>query len=284
MQTYQLSDGRALTYEDFGDLAGRPVFYCHGTPSSRLEGALLDEPCRRLSLHLIAVDRPGMGGSSPQSERQILDWPHDIAALADALGYARFGIAGHSGGGPYVMACAGVLAEHLDFALAFCPFGPPTLNGKMIGLNPVDQFYAGLGQRWPGLMEACFAPLGWCAKVWPSLFDQIFKAGLSPADRAIYQDQSFRARLRETLCEAFRQGAKGPAREAILAYSDWGFDLASVTMPVHLWFGDQDGFVPMDLANRLIQGIAQPHVHWMEGAGHFNYNAWEAALRTAIEA
>jgi pimeloyl-ACP methyl ester carboxylesterase len=33
----KLSDGRAIGYAEYGDLAGRPVMYLHGLPSSRLE-------------------------------------------------------------------------------------------------------------------------------------------------------------------------------------------------------------------------------------------------------
>ena len=31
-----LSDGRTIAYTEWGDLAGRPVFFFHGTPGSRL--------------------------------------------------------------------------------------------------------------------------------------------------------------------------------------------------------------------------------------------------------
>jgi pimeloyl-ACP methyl ester carboxylesterase len=34
-KTIQLTDGRKLGYAEFGDPAGKPVFFCHGWPSSR---------------------------------------------------------------------------------------------------------------------------------------------------------------------------------------------------------------------------------------------------------
>ncbi|MBE9534002.1 MAG: hypothetical protein IMF03_03310, partial [Proteobacteria bacterium] len=37
-KTIQLSDGRTLAYSDSGDPEGRPVFYFHGGPGSRLDG------------------------------------------------------------------------------------------------------------------------------------------------------------------------------------------------------------------------------------------------------
>ncbi len=95
---FKLSDGRVLAYEQYGDADGRPVFFFHGTPGSRLFHPP-DEVTRRTGVRLICVDRPGYGGSTFQPGRQILDWPADIAALADALGLRTFAVAGHSGEG-----------------------------------------------------------------------------------------------------------------------------------------------------------------------------------------
>jgi hypothetical protein len=41
-QTYQLSDGRMLGYAEYGAPQGKPLFYFHGWPSSRIEFAGLN--------------------------------------------------------------------------------------------------------------------------------------------------------------------------------------------------------------------------------------------------
>src|SRR6478752_3794842 len=61
--TIQTRDGRALTFRDWGDRSGRPVFYLHGGPGSRLlRGPDLDDS--RLGVRLITYDRPGYGRSN----------------------------------------------------------------------------------------------------------------------------------------------------------------------------------------------------------------------------
>ena len=35
-----LRDGRALSFAEFGDPSGKPVFYFHGFPGSRIEASL----------------------------------------------------------------------------------------------------------------------------------------------------------------------------------------------------------------------------------------------------
>ena len=68
-KTIQLSDGRTLAYLDTGDPEGRPVFYFHGGPGSRLEGLLFDELNQQLGIRMIAPDRPGHGLSDFQRDR-----------------------------------------------------------------------------------------------------------------------------------------------------------------------------------------------------------------------
>jgi pimeloyl-ACP methyl ester carboxylesterase len=48
---------------------------------------------------VVAIDRPGFGRSTYQRRRRLLDWPADVAALADELGIERFAVAGYSSGG-----------------------------------------------------------------------------------------------------------------------------------------------------------------------------------------
>lgn len=38
-----LANGRQLAYSEYGDPAGAPVIFLHGTPGSRLLGALFDD-------------------------------------------------------------------------------------------------------------------------------------------------------------------------------------------------------------------------------------------------
>ncbi|MEJ2631460.1 MAG: hypothetical protein P8014_17425 [Acidihalobacter sp.] len=56
-----------------GDPGGRALIYNHGLLSLRFEAVFADGVARRLGLRLIAVDRPGCGGSDPLPGRELLD-------------------------------------------------------------------------------------------------------------------------------------------------------------------------------------------------------------------
>ncbi len=129
-----LADGRALAlaYAQCGDAQGRPVFFFHGLPSSRLmhpDAAV----CRSLGIRLVTVDRPGFGHSDPKPGRSLLDWADDVKALADQLGIDQFAVVGPSGGGPFVAACAYRLPTRIKRAAIVGGSGPIDEPGALKG-------------------------------------------------------------------------------------------------------------------------------------------------------
>jgi len=99
-QSCALSDGRLLAYQCYGQVDGRPLYFFHGFPGSRLQAALLHEQALAAGVCLVAPDRPGFGRSTPDPQRTISGWSADVAQLADHLGHERFGVLGVSCGGP----------------------------------------------------------------------------------------------------------------------------------------------------------------------------------------
>ena len=99
-KTTRLKDGRLLGYAEYGTPEGKPVFYFHGFPGSRLDWMLFDpdDTATKLNARIISIDRPGMGLSDFKRGREILDWPDDVIEMADTLQVDRFAVLGISGG------------------------------------------------------------------------------------------------------------------------------------------------------------------------------------------
>lgn len=266
-------DGRTLACAEDRVRRGFPVFYFHGTPSSRLEAALAAPAARRHGFRLIAVDRPGFGRSSFQPGRQFLDWPTDVLALADALVIDRFGIAGFSGAGPHLFACGAAVPPHrLGFIGALGPWGP---LADLADLNAVDRVFASWAKRFPPVARLGFAPMGWTARAAPSLFLRLLKRGVSPADQAMLSQEGIGAIAKATFQEAFRQGSRGCAYEAMLAYGDWGFDLGSVRTPTFIALGTDDVFVSKAMGRRIADSVCGARLLSLPGRGHFALEAWD---------
>lgn len=89
---FTLADGRKLGYAQCGLLTGKPVFYCHGLPGCRIEAGHLHAAAMELGIRVIAADRPGIGLSSPQPGRKILDHASDLEELGKHLKLDSYGV------------------------------------------------------------------------------------------------------------------------------------------------------------------------------------------------
>ena len=124
METLKLSDGRDLTYDVYGDPDGKPVIFNHGMSDSRLIRNPDESLTASLGVRIIAADQPGVGGSTRQRGRRVIDWGKDMEVLADSLGLERFGIAGHSAGSPHALAVAYRMPDRVDGIVLASPLAP----------------------------------------------------------------------------------------------------------------------------------------------------------------
>ena len=134
----RLLDGRRLAYAEYGDPQGKPVFFFHGTPGSRLFHHPDASVAASAGARIIAVDRPGFGRSDFKPGRTLLDWPNDVVQLADALDIQRFAVMGYSGGGPYAAVCASSIPERLTAAglvSSIAPLDTPQITRGMQGIG-----------------------------------------------------------------------------------------------------------------------------------------------------
>ncbi|MDH5183713.1 MAG: LuxR C-terminal-related transcriptional regulator [Gammaproteobacteria bacterium] len=70
-----LSDGRCLSFAEYGAEDGYPVVMVHGLNGSRFQVHSDEEILRRNGIRLYIPERPGFGESDRLHERRIIDWP-----------------------------------------------------------------------------------------------------------------------------------------------------------------------------------------------------------------
>jgi pimeloyl-ACP methyl ester carboxylesterase len=270
-QQLELPDGRLLGYAEFGSSDGPPIFYNHGFPASRLEARLVEKEAAELGLRLIAVDRPGIGLSSLQPGRTLLDWPADIARLADHLGLPRFAMLGVSGGGPATLACACRLAERLTAVSIVCGLGEVAEPELLRLMNWPARFSFGMARRAPAfagwLFGNCISPL---LKRSPALTLRLLTVAAPPADAAVLRDDTIRQRLAGSMREAFRQGSRGPTAELALLAAPWPFKVAEIRLPIEFWHGRKDATVPFRHCEVLAKSLADVRCHEFLKDGHFS--------------
>ena len=126
-------DGR-IGYSVFGAPDGEhTVIFFPGVPGSRFSRIPDDTVLRQKGVRVIAVERPGVGLSTPLPTYSMQSYADDIGELTDALGVRQFGIVGFSGGGPFALAATARLqAKTTGLALIGSVYryvdGAPSLN------------------------------------------------------------------------------------------------------------------------------------------------------------
>ena len=264
----KLPDGRVLAYQEYGDLHGRPAFFFHGTPGSRLFRPP-DEVTGSMGIRLICVDRPGYGGSTFLPGRQIMDWPRDVSALADVLGIHTFTVAGHSGGGPYALACAYRLPERITAAAILSGAGPVDAPDAVEGLNPLHALAFRIGKYSPWWLTRALTWLFFRKSAAdPARAIDLDARDRSAADEEVLRIPGVRENCIESDIEAYRQGLTGFSWEVRLLTRPWGFPLEKIKVPVYLWHGTQDDFTTVGMARYLSEKISNCHAYIYEGEGH----------------
>jgi len=267
-----LPDGRALhMYDTGGD--GLPVVWLHGTPNLGPPPRPLFGAAARLGVRWLGYDRPGYGGSTPQLGRQVGSAASDVAAIADAVGARRFGVVGHSGGGPHALACAALLPDRVVAAVAIsgpAPYGSAGLD-----------WFAGMAPA--GVASLTAATRGREAK-------EAFEAdrpeepdiGCTSGDWAALSGDW--AWMIEVVEGAQRSGGSGAMDDDLATVGPWGFDPADVKVPVLVVHGDADRMIPPGHGAWLAGQI--PGAQWWPrpGEGHITVlRSGEAALEWLVE-
>jgi pimeloyl-ACP methyl ester carboxylesterase len=262
----RLVDGRRLAYCEYGSSSGAPVFFFHGWPGSRLDFAANAAAAAAVGARVIAVDRPGIGGSDPQPNRKVLDWPVDIAALGDSLGIDRFAVAGFSFGGAYARACAYALPEKV------------TRAGLVSCLGPIDDPAAKQGMPPPtryGLAAARLSPLLARPMVWVTarqarrgkMIEALSKS-MSPPDAEVLRRRDVADALGESLAESFRQGIAPATWDGVAVARGEGFRLEDIWPEVLIWHGERDRNDPVAMARAQEQRLTHVRAHYYPDDGH----------------
>lgn len=265
-----LKDGRRLGYAEYGAMEGRPVFYFHGFPGSRLEAVLADGVAARLGIRLLAVDRPGYGRSDAQPGRSLGDWPADVAALADALGLKRLGILGVSGGAPFALACAAALSERVELLSLVCPLGPLADPDLYRQLHWPMRSALAMSQRFPGFFWWWGGQLMHLACRYPEGVLRVLLLGAAPEDRKVFRDAGVFSVMVQSLREALSQKGNGVFADMEIYHKAWGFPLLELDLPVRLWHGSADRTVPRVLVDHLAASLPHCKSRLIPGEGHFS--------------
>jgi pimeloyl-ACP methyl ester carboxylesterase len=263
----QLSDGRRLSYAEYGEQTGKPLLYFHGGFCSRLDLAFADKLCAERGIRLIAPDRPGIGQSDRKADRTLLDWADDVSQFLEILNLGKVSILGWSLGGPYVLVCANKLADRLSLVGTSGGMAPLTNQEAIAELElDIDR----LVFTWPRRLRWILARALELAALMPPSFVKwdLLRELSAKSDREIVMALSDDDAT-EFMYESMRQGAEGNLDDYWAVGGSWGFRLEDIAVPVILWQGGDDKICPLSHARQLAELIPKAELRIVPGEGHF---------------
>ena len=269
--TLQLHDGRMLGYTEYGHVEGKPLFYFHGYPGARVEAGFLAQAAAQAGLRLIGVDRPGMGLSSFQAGRHLLDWPDDVAELAQHLHLDHFAVVGVSGGGPYALACAYKLPDRLTACGIVAGIGPPEYGTT--GMMVRNRLLFFLARRLPWLLTPLMWTMGRSLQQEEQARKSLVRSAphLVEPDKACVLDPDVGRLLAASGVEAFHQGARGPAYEGRMYGRSWDFKIEDIVFPaLFLWHGERDRNVPIAMGRAVADKLTHCQATYYADEGHIS--------------
>ncbi|MGN6326900.1 alpha/beta fold hydrolase [Pseudolysinimonas sp.] len=252
-----LGDGRTILVDDSGPSTREDpaLFWHHGSPHT---GALY-EPllgiARERGLRIVAVARPGYGGSEPRPGRTVADSARDALEAADRLGLGRLLALGASGGGPHALAMA-ALAE------------PGRMVGVVAQASPAP--FDGTDAWWRGMADdggLRVAVRGRDARLAHAETDEFDPASFVDTDYAALEGE-WAALGRDAGVHAAAFGPVGLVDDDVAFTHPWGVELARIAAPVVLLQGARDRVIPPAHAQLIAAAVADAEVRIDHAAGH----------------
>ena len=282
-QTLILKDSRCLGFAEYGVPNGVPVFYFHGSGSSRLERPSSDEILIKSGVRYITTDRPGHGLSDFQPKRRLLDWPKDIQQVADHLGIDEFYVAGHSAGGPHALACAYQLPDRVLAGAVISSIAPMSRPRAYEGMPLLNQILARSSRRFPWITKLIRRIMRGMIMSDVEKATQQLMSSIPTVDKAALFAPENTEILIRSIREGFRQNSRGVAQDDILVNQDWGFDLASVRPHIDIWHGEADVNVPLQAGKFLQKVLPNTRATFLPGEGHFfALRSWDVILKALV--
>jgi len=272
----ETSDGRTLRVEVAG--GGERVVVAHlGTPNAGVLYEPWIEDAAGRGLTLVTYDRPGYGGSTRLAGRTVADCAADVRAISRELGFEQCAVWGFSGGGPHALASAALLPDLVAAVGSIGSLAPPDAPGldfleTMVGENRKDlELLRSDRELWEQrARQDREAMLGMTA----AGLAEAWSEGVSPGDGRLLS-APFGAWLHRAIRTGIEPTADGWIDDSIAFDIPWGADPAAIAVPVKVWHGVDDRFVPVEHARWLAANIPGAETDIRDGDGHLGV----AALR-----
>jgi pimeloyl-ACP methyl ester carboxylesterase len=270
MPTLKLTDGRFLEYFDNGISSTSAIVFHHGTPAHASLWSAWLELAASHGIRALSYSRAGYGISDRNEGRTVFSNNGDIRELLDSFGIRDFISIGWSGGGPHALATTMMNGSKGAITLAGVgEYGAADLD-FLAGMGPENEEEFGEALKGEAEISA------WMDKN-AIAFKDVTDNEIREALGGLIGDVDKKAldgAIADEYATATRKGLAvsfdGWIDDDIAFVQPWGFALADITVPVHIWQGDDDFMVPHAHSYWLEKHIPTGKLNFVPGHGHIS--------------
>lgn len=266
--SHVLADGRVIEYWEGGDPDGRAMILQPGTPVTRVLGRWGHDAAVAAGVRLVAVSRPGYGGSTTTETPSLSAVGRDTAALAAHLGLDGYAVFGSSGGGPFAVATAlsdpggvralGVVGGIGPWRLLEAPAHLPEDREILALLDAGD-----VAGAWEGFRRQSQDDLGGAA------LDDAVGLMFTGEESSLIHDERYRAIWADNM-RVVLENLDGDVFDNLAWGGIWDADPRHVEAPSLLWYGELDEHCPPAHGQWYADRIAGSQLIVFPSGGHFD--------------
>lgn len=242
-------DGHVWGYGVTGPDDGPRAILHHGIVGDRGIPEVWSELIRKAGIRVVSIERPGYGETPPRSMQRIAEWPDLVAPLLDRAGVPeRFDAVGISAGAPYAYALAAAFPDRVRRVtiLSGVPFVhvPEVLGCYESSRRATYESYA-------------------------TQSDEEVRRHFKRHCEELQTGPAEALGVEGAVAAIMRYECAGPAREAKLQVTDWGFSPSSIRCPVDLWHSRGDEVIPFAAAECSARLLPHAALHVDDSGSHF---------------
>ena len=242
-----------------------------GTPNAAVQWHGLNRAAAAAGIRVAGYSRGGYGTSTRQAGRSVADDAAITAALADALGYERFFVAGWSGGGAMALATAALVPDRVRACVTLASIAPRLEAG-----SAAEAFHTPEQRKeWDEVAEGDMAKLIPDFEGAVGFFSHVTARKLraigGPLDaRGERYDvvNNIDRDLVRSMRRAVSTGYFGFLDDNLAQARDWGFRVADIRVPVVVRQGGMDKLVKEAQGRWLAETIPGARGVFIPDAGH----------------
>jgi pimeloyl-ACP methyl ester carboxylesterase len=261
---------RKVEYLHNSSRSKKAIVLHHGTPGScHLWSDLID--AGDAEFFLVAISRPGYGGSDALHNRSVISIAKDISAILDQHDVEEFVSIGWSGGGPHALSTA--FDSRCRGVVLVAGMGPHGLEGFDFFEGMTDENREEFSKALYGREEMTIFLKGASEslrRISPEGMVDLFGNLLTGKDREVVKRSELGGDIAASFRHGVQNGCAGWVDDDIALVHPWGFDLASIKCPVSLLHGDEDRVVPVNHSVLMAREIPAASLRQTTGDGHFS--------------